>query len=652
MIREAIAGVVEGRHLSPEMARAVMMEMVTGAATPSQIASFITAMRMKGETEDELLEFARVMREASLRISAPEDSVDLCGTGGDGSGTFNISTASAFVAAAADVPVAKHGNSSVSSRCGSADVLKALGAVVDLGPQHAERCLSTAGMCFMFAPVFHPSMRNVLSPRREVGLRTFFNFLGPMVNPAGVKSQLIGVCDFSVADKMAGVLSRLGVSRIMIVNGQGMDEITASGPTSVLECINGERRRYTIRPEMFGIEAADSSSLSGGGPVENARAIMSVLRGERSPRADVVAMNAGAAVYISGAADSLADGVSKAQEVLRAAKAMDKLREFVETTRVLESERQSTISAAELRKRTIMPDMLLDRSAEIAESILEDVRKCPRSDLLNMLDPELISVPGVLTAIVLQRILTLSSKEDPKPSSQRRTTKSMADAIENAEGLALIAEYKPSSPLAGALSVPPNIEAASKAFAESGAHAVSVLAEPDFFSGGPELVSYFAGRLHQPILFKDFIVSTSQLEVARGAGADAVLLIAKVLSAEAMAAFVERCDAMSLEPLVEVHDDRDVSKLKESGCIDSVRMVGVNSRNLTTMTTDLRTLREIRPLLPSDVMAVAESGLRSPQDVELVKDFDAVLVGTMLMRSDDLVATLNDITSRCRGVLS
>ncbi|HUU07130.1 MAG TPA: anthranilate phosphoribosyltransferase, partial [Thermoplasmata archaeon] len=235
MIQEGIRLAAEGTALSVDLAEGIMDEMMSGKATPSQMASFLTAMRVKGETKDELLGFVKCMRSKAKRVSAPEGAVDLCGTGGDGARTFNISTVASFVVAACGVPVAKHGNRAISSRSGSADVLTALGIPITLAQADVERCVKETGIGFMFAPRFHESMRNVMATRREIGIRTFFNILGPMSNPADVKRQLIGVYDPRIARTVAEVMHDLGSERVMVVHGAGMDEITNTGPTKVVE---------------------------------------------------------------------------------------------------------------------------------------------------------------------------------------------------------------------------------------------------------------------------------------------------------------------------------------------------------------------------------------------------------------------------------
>ncbi|MCH9039948.1 MAG: anthranilate phosphoribosyltransferase, partial [Chloroflexi bacterium] len=255
MIREAIDAVVGGRSLTVEEASQAMQEIMTGEATPAQFGAFVTALRMKGETVDEITGMAQVMREKSLHVKVDGALVDTCGTGGDASGTFNISTTAAFVVAGAGVKVAKHGNRAMSGACGSADVLEGIGGKIDLGPEGVERCLDETGFGFMFAQTFHPSMRFAAGPRREIGIRTVFNILGPLTNPAGAKSQVIGVADPSMAEKMAQVLARLGSTHALVVHGgDGLDEISLDGPTRVWEMQNGTVSEMSVSPDDVGME--------------------------------------------------------------------------------------------------------------------------------------------------------------------------------------------------------------------------------------------------------------------------------------------------------------------------------------------------------------------------------------------------------------
>jgi anthranilate phosphoribosyltransferase len=332
MIKEAITALVERRELARLEAEAVMGEIMRGEATPAQVAAFVTALRLKGETVDEIAGLAAALRAHARVITSSEDLLDTCGTGGDGAATFNISTAAAFVAAGAGVKVAKHGNRAASSRCGSADVLEALGMRLDLTPEEAARCLRETGMVFLFAPAFHPALKHAAVPRREIGIRTVFNLLGPLANPAGARRQLLGVADGALVRRLAEVLLRLGAERALVVHGEdGLDELTVTGPSRVCELRGGALLEYSVTPESLGLKRADPASLAGGDAAANAQILKRVLGGEPGPRREVVVLNAAAALVAAGRTDGLASGLELARESLdsgRAAGALEKLVRF------------------------------------------------------------------------------------------------------------------------------------------------------------------------------------------------------------------------------------------------------------------------------------------------------------------------------------
>ncbi len=335
-MKEYINKLVEGEDLSKEEAEEAMKTIMAGEATQAQIGSFLTALRMKGETVQEVAACAKVMREFASRISPRVDGalLDTCGTGGDQVKTFNISTITAFVVAGAGVPIAKHGNRSVTSKAGSADVLEALGVKIDLPPEDVQRCIEDVGMGFMFAPVFHKAMKNVIGPRQEMGIRTVFNILGPLTNPAGAENQLLGVFDGGLTEKMAGVLKELGSRRALVVHGlEGLDEISLCGKTQVSELKDGEVSTYTITPEDFGLSRAGVEDLAGGDAAQNAELARRILKGEeKGPKRDIVVLNAAAGIYVAGLADSIKDAVPMAQEAIDSGKAYNKLEELIKAT--------------------------------------------------------------------------------------------------------------------------------------------------------------------------------------------------------------------------------------------------------------------------------------------------------------------------------
>jgi len=322
---EAIAKLVRCENLTEAEASEAFEGIMRGDATPVQIAGFLVALRMKGETVDELTGFARTARALATPITVDGDLLDTCGTGGDGLATFNISTLSAIVAAACGARVAKHGNRAASSMCGSADVLEQLGVKIDLAPDGVTRCIDEAGIGFLFAPLFHPSFRFAGVPRRELGLRTVFNMLGPLCNPAGARYQALGVADGTVAGKMADVLIRLGVERAIVFHaGDGMDELSVSGPSHVIE-IDGHRKEYELDPLELGLARAPADAMRGGAPEENARIAREVLDGAKGPRRDVVLLNAAAALRAAGLANDWKEGLQAGAEAIDTGRAGDVL---------------------------------------------------------------------------------------------------------------------------------------------------------------------------------------------------------------------------------------------------------------------------------------------------------------------------------------
>lgn len=331
MIKESLAKLAYGEDLTENEMIGATDAIMEGRASPAQIGSFLTALRLKGETVDEITGAARVMREKSLKVNFKAPIViDTCGTGGDGAQTFNISTTAAFIVAAAGIPVAKHGNRAMSSRCGSADVLEALGVKVDLPPEKVERCLEETGIGFLFAPVFHQAMKHTIGPRKELGFRTVFNLLGPLTNPAGANCQLVGVFHPELTEVVTQVLQRLGVNRAVVVHGGGgLDELSLDGENRASILKDGKITNLTIHAADFGLISAPKEALKGDGPVENARTTEEILRGiERGPKLAVVLLNAGAALLAAGLVPHLKEGIGLARKLISEGKAYAKLEQL------------------------------------------------------------------------------------------------------------------------------------------------------------------------------------------------------------------------------------------------------------------------------------------------------------------------------------
>jgi anthranilate phosphoribosyltransferase len=349
MIREAIRKVVSGEGLNEVETEITMQEIMAGKTTSAQIGSFITAMRMKGETVDEIVGAAKAMKANAIKIHLnnnvinidrdeinmeDETILDTSGTGGDGTNTFNVSTATAFVAAGGGIKVAKRGSRAVSSHCGSADVLEALDLNLDITRSDVERCIREVGIGFLYVPLFHTAMKYAAGPRREIGIRSIFNLLGPLANPAGATSQILGVYEPDLTDKMAHVLKRLGTKEAFVVCGEGtFDEISICGPTKVSHLKVGEITTFNIMPEEYGFERSEAKAIKGGSPQENAYIIREILDGEKGPKRDIVLLNAGAAFVASGLAEEFKEGIERARESIDSGKAKEKLESVVNFTR-------------------------------------------------------------------------------------------------------------------------------------------------------------------------------------------------------------------------------------------------------------------------------------------------------------------------------
>ncbi len=332
-MKPLLAKVATGATLTSEEALEAFETIMSGEATPSQIGGFLMALRVRGETVDEIAAGARVMREKALRVSAPEDSIDTCGTGGDAKGTFNISTAASFVIAGCGVKIAKHGNRALSSKSGSAEVLQALGVKIDIPPDHITRCIEEAGIGFMMAPLHHSAMKHVGLTRQELGTRTIFNLLGPLSNPAGTKRQLIGVFDRQWVRPLADVLKSMGTQHAWVVHGSdGLDELTTTGISFAAALENGEVREFEVDPSTLGLATASESDLVGGSPTENAEALKQVLEGQTGPYRDIVLLNSAAALVVAEKASSLEEGLSLAAQSIDDGRALETLNKLVATS--------------------------------------------------------------------------------------------------------------------------------------------------------------------------------------------------------------------------------------------------------------------------------------------------------------------------------
>lgn len=350
-IKEAIQRIVDGHELSTAEATSAMDAIMTGSVTGSQIGALVTALRMRGETANEIAGFATAMRRHALRVELSDDDrplVDTCGTGGDAAGTFNISTTASFVIAAAGIRVAKHGNRSVTSKCGSADVLEGLGVVIELSPEQVAKCVKQVGIGFMYAPAFHPAMRFVGPARREIGIRTIFNVLGPLTNPAGAKHQLIGVGHPEIAGKLANVLAMLGSEHALLVHAdEGLDELGIAGPSAVTEydARDGTIQTYLVTPEEFSLSRGTVADLQGGSVHDNVGITRSILLGANGPRRSITLLNAAAGIYAANGAESLAEGIAMARAAIDSGRAMEKLEQLAAFTQAVAGSPSVSVTA-------------------------------------------------------------------------------------------------------------------------------------------------------------------------------------------------------------------------------------------------------------------------------------------------------------------
>ncbi len=334
MIKKSINKVKNGNDLTGKECYLTMKEIIEGKATDSQISSFLTALSMKGEKTDEISAAAKLMREKAVSIETPSSAVDLCGTGGDGFDTFNISTISSFVVAGAGVPVTKHGNRSVSSSSGSADLMEELGVKIDLEPIKVEQCIEEIGIGFMFAPLFHKAMKHAIKPRKEISIRTIFNLLGPLTNPGEVDYQLLGVYDERLTEIFGEVLKNLGLNHALVVHGSGLDELTVTGQNTVTELSDGKLFTYTFQPEEYGFKESSLKEIKAGNVKENAEIAYSILNGEKSTKLNMILLNSGAALYAADQVSSIEDGIDLAKKTIESGKALQKLNSLIDFTQI------------------------------------------------------------------------------------------------------------------------------------------------------------------------------------------------------------------------------------------------------------------------------------------------------------------------------
>ena len=589
-----------------------MTEIMSGRATSAQIAAVLTALRMKGESIDEITAAAKVMRELAEPLQLQgEHLVDTCGTGGDGQNTFNISTASAFVVAAAGGKVAKHGNRSVSSSCGSADVLEAAGVNLDLTPEQVKTCVDQIGVGFLFAPVWHSAMKHARAPRKELGVRTLFNLLGPLSNPAQTPNQLVGVFDDEWLEAFAEVLQRLGSKHVLVVHADdGLDEISIASSTQIAELKDGEISRYSIEPEQFGIQRTSLKPLAVTNAEQSLVLINQIFDGESGAATDIVLLNAGAAIYAADLTANLDDGIQLARNVINNGSAKARFMQLIGLSRqlakgeVIQQAPVTKVSAVTTTPDT--PDILKKILARKHEEIASRQTKRSIDDLKEIIEEEAGKPRGFYQA--LQDHL-----------SQNRP--------------AIIAEVKKASPSKGVIRENFNAGQIAIQYAHAGASCLSVLTDQDFFQGSEVNLMMAKKSCPLPVLRKDFIIDPYQVYESRAIDADCILLIVSALVDSQMRELAGLATELGMDVLVEVHDE---SELHRALKLDTP-LIGINNRNLHTFETSLSTTEQLVSLIPNNRIIITESGIHTPADVARMQQVkvNTFLVGESLMAADD-----------------
>ena len=598
-INEAVEKFSSGNSLKKNEIKEVFLSIMNNECNDAEIISFLMTLKTKGETVEEITGAAEVLREMSQKLKLnSQELVDTCGTGGDGQNTFNISTASAIVAAAAGVKIAKHGNKSISSKSGSSDLLEFSGINIDLDEEQAQKCFDDNGITFMFAPKYHKAMKNVANVRKNIKTRTIFNVLGPLSNPANAKYQILGVYDKKLILPIAKVIKDLGVKRAMVVHSEeGLDEISCEKDTYIAEVNENEISEYTINPKEFGLEILSLESLKVDSVEESYKIFMNMLENKDETAVNIVSLNAGAAIYISGIKENLKEGIEFAKELIISGKALKKFEDLKKS----------------------MPEKL--NTPKILEEILENKAK------------EVADRKNKMTVQDLKEITYMYSlKRDFKGALINKISKNKS---------AVIAEIKRASPSLGELNM--NIIPAKVAadFEAMGAACLSVLTDAKYFKGSGAILEMAKKGCGLPVLRKDFIIDEYQIDESVTMGADCILLIVSALDKTLLKNLYDAAKIRDLDVIVEVHDYSELESALEIGC----DIIGINNRNLHTFDVDLNTSVELVKYIKDDQLIIAESGIHNFEDVKKMNEcgINTFLVGESLMTSKDPINKFKEI---------
>ena len=590
-INEAIEKISSGTDLKKEEIKKVFLSIMNNECSDAEIISFLMTLKTKGESVEEITGAAEVLREMCQKLNLSSDKlVDTCGTGGDGQNTFNVSTASAIIASAAGVKIAKHGNKSISSKSGSADLLEYAGINIDLSEEQSQKCFEDHGITFMFAPKYHLAMKNVAKVRRSIKTRTIFNVLGPLSNPANAKFQVLGVYDKELVKPIAEVAKQLGVKKALVVHSEeGLDEISCEKDTFVAELDNGQIKEYRINPKDFGLKPCSLDSLKVKNVEESYKIFLEMLENKNIEAVNIICLNAGAAIYVSGIKSSLKESILYAKEIIESGEGLKKFNAIKKSM------------PEKIQTPKILEEILENKEKEVSERKL----KIPLEDLVEI---------------------------DYMKSFRRKFKQALLQKIDQNKA-AVIAEIKRASPSLGEINM--NIMPAKVAsdFEEMGAACLSVLTDAKYFKGSGAILEMAKKGCNLPILRKDFIIDEYQIDESIVMGADCILLIAAALDKNLMEKLYIEAKQKNLDVIVEVHDHNELEAALEINC----DIIGINNRNLHTFEVDLNTTIDLIKYINNDQLIIAESGIHSSEDVKTMNDcgINTFLVGESLMTAKD-----------------